>query len=354
MIVTCNSQQLAQALRIVCKAVPSQPSIQILSYVLFEAYDELRLTTNGLDVGLSAVCAATITGKGKCALPAETLLRLIEQFSDGTVTLAADENGARVQYGTFSSRLQTLKADEFPMVLPEEGPTVTLPGDQLLQLIAAVRYAVAERGKKHILEAALLKLDGTAMGMIATDGTRLSIATAALASAPCTVLIPRRTLDTLAVLGTGTIMLHIGTKHLFFTAGEVMLTSGMIDGTFPAYERIIPRTNDKTAVIDRLRLAEALRRVGIAAEQNHAAYFSFTPDLLRISTRSVEVGEADEQFPIGYDGTPLTVCANWRYLLDFLNAAVVPTITIQMKSETSALLVSATESFINVIMTMRP
>lgn len=355
MIITVNSQHLAQALRCVSKVVPAQPAIQILGHVLLNATpEEFRLSTTDLEVSLSLTCPATVTAPGSCALPAVTFLQLIEQFQDGSVTILADEKSAHVQIGAFSSRLQTSPAGEFPTLAPAEGQASVLSGESLIRLITLTRYAVSKGGQNFVLEGALLKLAGMSMGMVATDGHRLSIATAARTEGlNLAVIIPRKTLDVLPILGTEAIELLVGVNHLFFASGGMTLTSRMIDGKFPAYERIIPRDNDKTIVVDRSRLASALRRIGVAAEKNCAAYCSIAPNAIRLSSKSVEVGEADEQMPAQYDGPSLTVCINWRYLLDFLNVAEGQTITIGLKDEKSPLLISDGVSFINVIMTMR-
>jgi len=353
-IVTVNSQKLAEALRAVCKVVQSQPSIQILGYVLVEADHELRLSATDLEVSLALTCPATISTPGRCVLPAATTLQLIEQFTDGTVTIAVDAKGAHVHHATFKSRLQTLPAAEFPTLAFPEGEPATLAGNLLMRLITATRYAVADRGKKFILEGALLKLSGTSMGMIATDGARLSIATAVRDEGPdFAILIPRKTMDILPVLGTGPISVLVGANHLFFSIDGMMLTSRMIEGKFPSYERIIPRDNNKTLTVDRKRLSAALKRIGVAAENNCAVYLSISSESLSLSSKSVEVGEADEQMPAHYEGDPLIMCVNWRYLHDFLDVAEGDTVTIGMKSDKSPLLVADGVSFINVIMTMR-
>lgn len=355
MIVTVNSQHFAQALRYVSKVVPAQPAIQILAYVLIEASPtEFRLSTTDLEVSLSLACPASVSAPGRCAISAGTLLQLIEQFNDGSIEILADATGAKMRHGTFSSRLQTMSAEEFPVLPSLEGQSAMLSGQALNHLVGLTRYAVAERGKKFVLEGSLLKLNGVSMGMIATDGARLSIATAARTEGmDLTAIIPRKTLDILSVLGDGDVELIIGSNHLFFTAGNMTLTSRVIEGKFPAYERIIPRDNDKTVIVERSRLASALRRVGVAAEKNCALYLTVGSNAMKVASKSVEVGEADEQIPAQYDGAQLTVCINWRYLLDFLNVAEGQTITITMKGEKGALLCSDGVSFINVIMTMR-
>jgi DNA polymerase-3 subunit beta len=354
MIITVNSQHLAQALRCISKIVPAQPTIQILGSVLVEATDVLRLLATDLEVGLTVICPAVITRPGTCALPALPVLQLLEQFSDGTVTIVTDESGTRIQYGTFVSKLQTFLAAEFPRVPRPEGTAISLSGADIGRLVTATRYAVAERGKKFILEGALLKLAGHSMGMIATDTNRLSIATVYQATdANLAIIVPRKTLDIIPLLGIGTLDLHVGTNHVFFASRDMLLTSRLIEGKFPAYERIVPRDNDKRVIVERTRLAAALRRVGVAADKNAAAYCTIEAHTLTLSAKSVEVGEAAEHLPIQYNGTPLTVCLNWQYLLDFLTVAIGQTITIDVKNEQSPLLVSDGISFLNVIMTMR-
>lgn len=354
MIVTVNSQKFAEALRSVVKVVPSQPAIQILAYVLLDATSILTLSATDLEVSLTTACASQIQAQGKCALPAATLLRLIEQFPDGNVTLMADDKGARVQFGMFSSRLQTMMAGEFPTLQPPEGQTVPLAGDQLARLIDSTRYAVAERGKKYVLEATLLKLSGESMGMVATDSARLSIATAKREpSVDLSVLIPRKTLDVLPILGNGKIEMLVGTNHIFFTTDKMELTSRMIDGKFPTYERIVPKNNDQTLRVDKAKLMSALKRVGVATEKNCAIYMSVAQNAVKVAAKSIEVGEADEQLPAIYEGTPMTLCFNWRYMLDFLEVARQPTTTIKMKDGKSSILLMDDESFINVIMTMK-
>lgn len=357
MIIVVNSQHFAQALRTVCRIVPSRPAIQVLGCVKLKADlgDVIELATTDLEVSLSVLCSAEVQAPGACVLPASSLLQLIEQLPAGNVSILCDAKGVRLQHGTFSSRLQMMSVDEFPVLPMPEGDVMKFSAEALERVIAATRYAVAERGKKHALEGALLKLAGNAMAMIATDGARLSIATAARDEGPDgSVIVPRKTLDALSMLGTGTIEFMIGSKHLFFTTSTATLTSRTIDGKFPAYERIVPRDSDKTIVVERARLAAALKRVGVAAELNCATYCSIGPNMLRLSSRSVAVGEADEQLPVRYDGEPLVICVSYKYLLDFLDVAQGETITIKMKNEKSPLLVSDGESYINVIMTMKP
>jgi len=268
--------------------------------------------------------------------------------------ITADATGVKIVCGRFSSKVEAMKASEFPTLVPCEGPCVMVGGAALVKLIEETRYAVSDRGQTSILEAALLKMTGGSMGMIATDKKRLSISTASREPGEdCSVVIPRKTLDVLRSMNMSQIELSIGTNHLFFTSGDRMLTSRTLEGKYIAYERIIPRHNDKTATINRSDLAAAIRRVGVASELNCQTYFSFDNGLLTLRSRSAEVGEADEEVEIEYDGPRITLSVSWRYVLDFLNAAEGTTVTVALRDEKTAMLFSDGPSFINVVSTMK-
>lgn len=351
---TINSQQLASALRLLNRIVPTRPSIQILGYALLDARgDTLRLSATDLEVTLSMTRPAVVLLPGRVVLNVSNLMNLIEQFPDAPVSVVSDAKGVHVTCGKFTSKLQTLSPDDFPTLHDREGDRVTLLGNQLVTMLDKVRYAVAERGQKFILESALLRMTGTTIGMVATDTTRLSVATSSRESGPdVMVVLLRKTLSVLPLLGLGEIEMSVGRNHLFFEAGNMLLTSRTVEEKFPAYERIIPRDNDKVMTINRAALAAALRRVGIAAT-NYMTYFRFSENTLALRALSADVGESDEQVDAQYTGDATDIAVNWRFVLDFLEAASGETVTIAFKDANTSLLFSDGLSFINVISVMR-
>lgn len=354
MIVTVNSQVLATELRLLNKIVPTKPAIAILSHALFRAEDVLKLYATDLEVALGTECSARIEQPGRVALPVAKFLSLVEQFPNADVRIEAAKAQVLVTCGAFKSKLQAMPVADFPEPPQVEGTATSIDAAALRQLIDRVRYAVSPTSSRFVLQGALLTLAGPVAAMAATDGKRLSLATAGRTGPDQRVIVPMKTLDILAGQSeSGDVQLTVGERHLFFSVGGRLLTSRTIDGQFPAYERIIPRDNDKSFAVDVQQLAAALRRIVLVAEGNCATYLAIGRDALELSTQSAEVGSAQEVVRAAYDGPPLRFCVNGGYVLDFLNAAQGQTVTMSVKDANGSMLLTDGDSYVGVVMLMR-
>lgn len=356
MNVTVNSQKLAAELRLLNKIVPSKPVIQILSHVMLTVDDRrLQLTTTDLEVTLVATCEAQIVAQGSVALPAGKLLSMCEQFTEDDVTITLDKRVARVTCGAFSSRLQALQPDDWPVSPTVEGASAVLRASDLDLLIGRMRYVIAGASANALTRGALLTVGDRGVAMVALDGKRLSVATAYKQSGgDISVIVPHKTLDVLAGSpNAGDVEVLSSGQHLFFRLGDRLLISRTIDGKFPAYERIIPRGGAMVMTIDRLGLAAVLRRVGLAADENLAVRFAFAEGSLDVTASSSHVGDAQERVAVGYAGDPVRICCNWQYVLDFLEAAHGQTVTWTASDAMSPILLADGPSFVNVVMPMR-
>lgn len=356
MHVTVNSQTLARELRRVNTVVPTKTTIPILSYVLLRTgtTEDLILSALDLEVGFQTVCDAKVHQSGMITVPAKKLLDLVEQFPDADVELSLDPHGVKIASGAFESRLQTLPVSEFP-ALPEvpPGDRTTFTHGSFQSMLKLVRYAIAEKTTKTMVNGALITQSDGIMAMVATDGKRLSLTTRALEHPIATNIIPTKTIDALLTLFPDDAITYVqGERHLFFTAGESVLTSRMIDGKFPQYERIIPRENTQHVQVSRLTLAAALRRVGLVSDTYKTVLLNFTPNMIFISTKSVEIGDAIEAVPIT-DGPTCQVCVNWSFLLNFLDAASGSVITLSLGAKLLPVLCTDGQQFLNVIMQSR-
>ncbi|HVJ72059.1 MAG TPA: DNA polymerase III subunit beta [Sphingomicrobium sp.] len=356
MIVTVNSQQLAVELRLLNKIVPTKPAIAILSHVLINAeFDALHLYSTDFEVGLSTSCRAQVEEPGTVALPVGKLLAMVEQFPDADVNIRSDKKQTIVKCGAFKSQLQALSADDFPKQPETEGTSCMMPGNVLSELIIRTRYSVSSVATKHVLQGSLLTIAGPAAAMAATDGKRLALSMAACPEASLRVIIPMKMLDVLiGQLGEEDVELTVGKNQSFFKVDDRLFISRLFEGEFPKYDRIIPRDNDKTIVVDRNMLAAALRRVLVAAENNSATYVTVEPGRMEVVSSSVEVGSADESIAVEYAGSPLKVCINGNYVLDFLNAARGQTVEIKLKDQKTAAMLSDGPDNLAVVMVMRP
>jgi DNA polymerase-3 subunit beta len=153
------------------------------------------------------------------------------------------------------------------------------------------------------------------------------------------VILPKKTLGELGRLladGEGDIQFERGENHLFFKVGDRILISRMIDGQFPAYERVIPKGNDKHIEFERDRLTSAVKRVAILAnDRSRAVKFDIAAGKVDISSSSPEFGDAHEQVTVDYKGSALQICFNERYVSDFLNVVKTDTVELELKDEVS-------------------
>jgi DNA polymerase-3 subunit beta len=328
--------------------VERKNTIPILANVLIEAAgSEVRLLATDLEVGLRSKCEASVAKGGALTLPAKKLYEIIKALPETDVRIEEDKNGVKVAADRFDSRMQTLPREDFP-TLPEATGTVsaTLPRDVLKQMVAKTQFAITGEDTRYFLNGALFILKPDAMSLVATDGHRLALVSVAREAAKgrkaddeVRVILPRKTLLELGRLlseGEGEIEYERGENHLFFDIGGRLLISRMIDGQFPAFERVIPKSNDKRVEFDRDRLTSAVRRVALLSnERSRAVKFQIDKGRVEIASSSPEFGEAKEVLMVDYTSAPVTICFNAQYVLDFLNVVETDSVALEFKDEMS-------------------
>jgi DNA polymerase-3 subunit beta len=329
--------------------VERKNTIPILANVLIEATgDEVKLLATDLEVGLRSRFNASVTKGGALTLPAKKLYEIIKALPETDVRIEEDRNGVKVAADRFDSRMQTLPREDFPS-LPEStgAASATLPRDVLKQMVAKTQFAITGEDTRYFLNGALFILRPESMSLVATDGHRLALITVprekgkgkARADEEVRKILPRKTLLELGRLlaeGEGDIQYEAGENHLFFDIGGRLLISRMIDGQFPAFERVIPKNNDKQVEFDRDRLTSAVKRVALLSnERSRAVKFQIDQGKVEIASSSPEFGEAKEVLTVDYAGTPVTICFNAQYVLDFLSVIETDSVSLDFKDEMS-------------------
>jgi DNA polymerase III subunit beta len=326
--------------------VERKNTIPILANVLMDAKgSEVRLAATDLEVGLKSRCAAKIEKAGSLTLPAKKLFEIVKALPDTDVLIQEDKNGVKVAADRFESRLQTMSRDDFPaMPDAKAGGDASLPRDITRQMVAKTQFAITGEDTRYFLNGALLVLKPKEMSMVATDGHRLALVTAPREAAPGSpdelrVIVQKKTLLELGrLLGEAgeTLEFEKGENHLFFRVADRVLVSRMIDGQFPAYERVIPKGNDKAVEFDRDRLTNAVKRVALLAnERSRSVKFQMESGEVVVTSNSSEFGEAKEVIPVEYSGPSVTICFNAQYVLDFLAVAETELVVLQFKDEMS-------------------
>jgi DNA polymerase-3 subunit beta len=352
--------------------VERKNTIPILANVLLEAKgDEVKFLATDLEVGLRSKCAASVTKSGALTLPAKKLFEIIKALPETDVRIEEDKNGVKVAADRFDSRMQTLPREDFP-TLPDATGTVSasLPRDVVRQMVSKTQFAITGEDTRYFLNGALFILRPDSMSLVATDGHRLALVTVPREkgqgkgkddAAEDRVILPRKTLLELGRLlgeGDGEIQYERGENHLFFGVNDRLLISRMIDGQFPAFERVIPKSNDKRVEFDRDRLTSAVRRVALLSnERSRAVKFQIDKGKVEIASSSPEFGEAKEQIVVDYSGPPVTICFNAQYVVDFLGAVETDAVALEFKDEMSQAVMSPVGaegySYTYVIMPMR-
>jgi DNA polymerase-3 subunit beta len=358
MKVSVSAQSLVQELRLLNHIIPNKPALPILSSVFVHAdQNHLVFYTTDLEIGFRTYCQASIAEGGTLMLPAKRLLDLTEQLMPDTEVQISSQSGqVFLTAGGFRSRLQTHPPDDFPDIADEpEAETLSLPTTALLGLIRQVRYAISDK-TKHLVPGALMQMTDKTLAMVATDGKRLSLATAPRPKGESfSVIIPTQTLDALTALFADGIMSVSNTeKHLFFQSSNHLLISRKLETEYPKYESIIPRNTDKHLVVNRAELAASLRRVGLLSEDNRAIILSIDGGKpVTLSTSSHDAGDASEEVVAKYEGPEMKMCTSWRHLLDFLETATSPFVTLDCTTPAMPLLLGDGADFINVVLLMR-
>ena len=320
--------------------VERKTTIPVLSHILLRAEgDRLHLAATDLDVSLTSWCAAEVETPGAVAVQAKKFMEIIRSLVGDEVHLQQTEpEWLTILAGKSRFKIHGIRPDEFP-TLPEvsEEYQIEIPFAHFRRMIGKVIFAVSAEESRFQLNGALLKLKGGTLEMVATDGHRLALVEEAFdsGSRKDSVLVPHKALQELQRFeGGDQLGYRRGEHHLSFRFGWRELICRILEGTFPDYERVIARDNDKKVVFDRRLLADAAQRVALlTGDRARAVRLQFSPGLLVISTQNPDLGEAVEEVPCDYEGSDFRVGINPDYLREFLAAVEPDRVRLELKDE---------------------
>jgi len=339
-----RKNDLLRELQLFQGIVERKNTIPILANVLIEATgNEVRMLATDLEVALRSRCDATVGKSGSLTLPAKKLYEILKALPETDVRIEEDKNGVKVAADRFDSRMQTLPREDIPTLPDASGkPRATLPRNALKEMVAKTQFAITGEDTRFFLNGAKFVLKPESLAMIATDGHRLALVEVMHevgVTEEVGVILPKKTileLGKLLVEGEGDVLFESGENHLFFDVGGRMLISRMIDGQFPAYERVIPKGNDKQIEFERERLTNAVKRVALLSnERSRSVKIEISKGKAEVTSSSSEFGEAREELAVDYAGPSLTISFNAQYVLDFLNVVETDVVALSLKDEVS-------------------
>ena len=324
--------RLLPSLAHIQSVVERRNTIPILSNVLLKAADgALALSATDMDLEIVESVPAEVSRPGATTAPAHTLYDIVRKLPDDShIEFETNpENGSlAVRAGRSNFRLGCLPTEDFPQMAGTAMPvSFTLGAADLRTVIDRARFAISTEETRYYLNGIYLHAaksgDVPVLRAVATDGHRLARVEMPLpvgAAEMPGVIIPRKTVAEVRKLledVTAPIAISLSDTKLRFAFDSIVLTSKLIDGTFPDYERVIPAGNDKVLEVNPRQFASAVDRVAtIATEKTRAVKLSIDRGALTVSASSPESGSANEELEVHYDATPLEIGFNSRYLLD--------------------------------------
>ena len=369
MRVTIERSLFLKALNHVQSVVERRNTIPVLSNVLVQAKaGTVKLTATDLDIEIVETVAADTQREGAATVPAHMLYDIVRKLPDGAqLQLDQGPDSSRVSIIAGRSRfaLQALPAEDFPDLSSGEfGNTFAVPAASLKFLIEKTRFAISTEETRYYLNGIYLHQakQADSLRAVATDGHRLAQAQVALptgADGMPGVIVPRKTVLEIVKLIEGVdgdVEVALSSSKIRFTAGNLVLTSKLIDGTFPDYERVIPRNNTKMLVTDASEFAAAVDRVStISLEKSRAVKLSLGDGRLTLVVNNPDSGSAEEELAVEYDHDPIEIGFNSRYLLDVAGQITAETIRFEFQDAGSPTLVKdpKDEQSLYVLMPMR-
>ena len=337
MKLTITREQLQEGLVAVAASVPTKTTLPVLANLLLEASrDGLRISGTDLDIAVSTIVPASLDQEGAITLPARKLVEIVRELPSNPIRIiASGEQRVSIECGRSKFRLLGLPREEFPAF-----PTVKFDGGwrasakDLQKLIGHVAFAASTEESRPILNGVLWELRPERMRMVATNGHRLArmdVPTTAAGGGQADLIVPPKALEQIRRLFSAEDEVEVARSenHLGFRSATTQVFTRLIEGPYPNYEQVIPRENDKTATADKAALTAALRRMSIvASDQTHRIRVGFASGTCKLSVQTPDLGEAQEEVTIAYDGDPLEIGFNAAYLLEILK--YIPTDEVRL------------------------
>jgi DNA polymerase-3 subunit beta len=342
MRITISREKLQESLGAVVSSVPSKSTLPVLANVLLETTDRgVRISATDLDIAVTVEAPADVDASGTITVPARKLHEISRELPPAPVRLqSVGEQRLNVECGQSKFRLLGLPKDEFPVFPPVEfGKHSAISSADLHRLIGHTAFAVSAEESRPILNGVLWELSSGSQRMVATNGHRLAKFEVPFVGVSGNqveqFIIPPKALEQVRRLFPEGEEVQLGQaeNHLGFQSPVATVLTRLIEGPYPNYDQVIPRDNDRVAIVNRANLTSALRRMAIvASDQTHRVRLSFNSAILRFSVQTPDLGEAQDEMQVDYSGDPLEIGFNGMYLLETLRYMPTDEVRITFKN----------------------
>ena len=361
-----NRETLLRSLQLVTGVVERRQTLPVLANLLISARDgTLSLTGTDLEVELVArESGVDIQQEGETTIPARKLADIWRSLpEEAQVTVEVSGDRATVRSGRSRFTLATLPAQDFPKVESgQDDVSFRVRQEDLRSLLDQVSFSMAQQDVRYFLNGMLLEVSPQHLRTVATDGHRLAMSTlegAGNTQERMQAIVPRKGVLELSRLLDGEdeeVLLQLGANHLRVNKGPYTLTTKLVDGKFPDYEKVIPKDLGRTVTGDRNALRQAFQRASILSNEKYRGVrLIIEGDQLTIQANNPEQEEAEEQVAVDYDGDRLEIGFNVSYLQDVLNVLDTEQVQLSVSDANSSALIEGMgkDDAVYVVMPMR-
>lgn len=364
MKISVAKNALLEALQKVGNLVGSRTTLPILANVMLEAKDGiLIMTTTDLEARITTRIEADVAEPGVSTLPAKRFTALVSRFIAPEVSIEIAENHhATLECGTYSGTMFGLPDNDFP--LPQETApvrTIEMPASDMTNILDRISYAVSLDDSRKVLHGILISVKDGGMTCVATDGKRLALVERILDDGSddggdIDAILPLKGANELRriLAKEDKVEIKIGEKQISFTTAGSSLTAKRIEGSYPNYRQIIPKTFSKAIILPVEEFLASLELVSTAiADSNSFVRISFGGNQAKLEASSAEIGAGSDHLDIDYNDSELMVSFNPHFLADPFKKLGADKVTLKANDNSSPVVLEGGEGFLYVIMPMR-
>ena len=365
-VLKATQEHILAALQSVAGIVERRHTLPILANVMIrKTGSDVQLTTSDLEIQIRTQASlGGDSGNFSTTVGARKLMDILRSMpSDQTVSLESNQNKLLLKSGKSRFTLQTLPAEDFPLVQESTsfGPLFSIPQKTLKTLLQQISFAMAVHDIRYYLNGILFVADGKQLSLVATDGHRLAFASSTLDNEVPRqeVILPRKTVLELQRLLSdkeGSLELQFANNQARFRFDHMEFVTKLVEGKFPDYNRVIPKGHKNAVVLGRAPLLASLQRTAIlTSEKFKGVRLTLEPGALRVVCNNTEQEEATDEIEIDYDGDTVEIGFNISYLIDALTNMDQEMVKIEVTDSNSSALITIPEDnqFKYVVMPMR-
>lgn len=365
MKISCTQENLAKGLGIVGRSVGTRTTLPVLNNILIKTEKgRLKLSATDLEIGIHTWIGAKIDDEGQITVPAKLLLEYIGTNKDKTIDLFLKDLTLSLTSEHYKANIKGIDAAEFPLI-PEVKKELGLEvsAGSLNVAIAKTLIATALDESRPVLAGVYFKAKGNTLKMVATDSYRLAEQTLILnkkIEEEITFIVPAKTMAEVGRIlndSIESVLILPGENQVEFRMGETILVSRLIEGNFPDYEQIIPKTIKTTVIVNSAMFSNAIKMASIFAKEsaNNIKFRIAAPDKISVLATSAHLGDNTSEITGQVDGEAIEIAFNAKFLTDVLNIISSENIKLELSSSMAAGLLKAEKdsNFLYVIMPLR-